>query len=86
MKAMRVRTSLPKHANVLQHLLGYFRKWLTQPERATMQRIIEDFRKGHVPLAIPLTAIKDMAQRFELTYLYEQVYFEPYPRHLTIQR
>lgn len=85
MNAMRVRTSLPKHASVLQHLLGYFRKRLTQPERATMQRMIEDFRKGHVPLALPLTAIEDMAQRFELTYLCEQVYFEPYPRHLMKQ-
>ena len=82
---MRVRTTLPKHANVLQHLLGYFKKQLSQSEQATMLRMIEDVRKDHIPLALPLTAIKEMAQRFELTYLCEQVYFEPYPRHLMTQ-
>jgi len=80
--AMRVRPSLAKHTNVLQHLLGYFRNRLTRTERVTMQRMVERYRAGDIPLAIPLTAIKEIAQRLELTYLSEQVYFEPYPRHL----
>ncbi len=79
---LRIRTSLPKHANVLQHLFGYFRKQLAQPEREKIQCLIEAFRKGQVPLAAPLTAIKDWVQRTELTYLSEQVYFEPYPSRL----
>ena len=85
MDTMRIRTSLPKHANVLQHLLGYFKKRLTRNERATILRVIDDFRTGHVPLAVPLTAIEDLTQRFELSYLCEQVYFEPYPRQLMTQ-
>ena len=54
MAAMRLKTTMKKNVNVLQHMLGYFKKDLTRDEKQELLEVFDTYRKGHVPLIVPV--------------------------------
>ena len=74
-----------RNANVLQHSAGYFKKQLPSAQRGELADLIHDYRKGLVPLIVPLTLIRHYARLYETDYLEGQVYFEPHPRELMLR-
>lgn len=83
MAALRVRATLARHANVLEHMLGYFSKDLAAAECREMVDTITDHRRGFVPLIVPLTLVKHHVRRLGIEYLAEQTYLGPHPKELT---
>ena len=80
------RLATPKrYANVLQHMAGYFKKDLDAPSRAELAALIEDYRKGLVPLVAPLTLIRHHVRRLGVEYLAGQVYLDPHPKELMLR-
>jgi len=71
-----------KRVNVLQHVFGYFSDRLDANEKAVILECIEDFRKGWLPFVAPLTLLYYLSRKFKISYLEEQVLFNPYPRGL----
>lgn len=82
MEALAVRVTRGRHANVLQHLAGYFKHDLDPDGRAELGEAIEEYRRGLVPLVVPLTLVRHHIRRLNLAYLADQVYLNPYPREL----
>ncbi len=82
--ALREPATKRAHTNVLQHLAGFFKKHLERNDKAELQNVITDFRKGLVPLIVPLTLVKHYINKFELSYLREQVYLNPHPKELML--
>jgi uncharacterized protein YbgA (DUF1722 family)/uncharacterized protein YbbK (DUF523 family) len=74
-----------RHANVLQHMAGYFKKQLDEDSRRELSDLIDDYRTGEVPLVVPLTLIKHYVRRFNVTYLADQVYLNPHPKELALR-
>jgi uncharacterized protein YbgA (DUF1722 family)/uncharacterized protein YbbK (DUF523 family) len=74
-----------KHVNVLQHMLGYFRDTLTSAEKQEMLAILESFKRGDVPLIVPVTMMKHYVNKFQVAYLAEQVYLDPHPLELKLR-
>ncbi len=68
--------------NVLMHALGYVSERLTPQERAFFLATLEDYRVGRVPLSVALRLMQAWIVRFDVPYLRNQVFFEPYPREL----
>jgi len=68
--------------NVLMHALGYVSDELSKAEKAFFLDSLEQFRNGHVPLSVPTSLMRAWIIRFEVAYLADQVYFEPYPQAL----
>ncbi|MEM2125199.1 MAG: DUF523 and DUF1722 domain-containing protein [Candidatus Methanosuratincola sp.] len=68
--------------NVLSHMLGYFSERLTKEERAFFTGTVENYRKGIAPLAVCLNLVRSYAIRFEVDYLLNQRFLEPYPPEL----
>jgi len=85
MRAMRCRTSVSRHTNVLQHTAGFFRGKLDASERRRLNGVIEDYRDGIVPLVVPITLMRHLAEGQGITYLTEQVYFDPHPKELSLR-
>jgi len=83
MQAMQRPATRRSHANVLQHLQGYFSKQITAPDRAELAALIDDYRLGLVPLAAPLTLIRHHFLHYPNDWALSQTYLEPYPRELT---
>lgn len=73
------------HTNTLQHLQGYFKKVLTKQQKQELSTHIEDFRRGLVPLVVPLTLINHYLKEFPQQYLAAQVYLSPYPQELKLR-
>lgn len=85
MKALAVKATVRKHANVLQHILGYFKDRLGAQEKAELLGVIGDYHRGLTPLIVPLTLIKHYVQIFGVGYIRDQVYLNPHPKELMLR-
>lgn len=85
MKAMRRHASTRKQVNVLQHLLGYFKRQLSADEKQEALALIEQYRCGSVPLIVPLTLINHYVRKYREPYLSRQHYLQPHPVELQLR-
>jgi uncharacterized protein YbgA (DUF1722 family)/uncharacterized protein YbbK (DUF523 family) len=85
MKGMRLRTSVSKNVNVLQHLLGYFKKQLSADEKREALEQIDLYRSGTLPLVVPLTLINHYVRKYHQPYLQQQLYLNPHPVELQLR-
>ncbi len=85
MAALRQLATTRRQANVLLHILGYFRDRLDADSRQELLGVIEDYRQGLVPLIVPLTMIRHYVRRLGVEYLRGQVYLEPHPKELMLR-
>ena len=58
-----------KNTNVLQHILGFFKKDLDRAARQELLDHILDYRRGLVPLVVPLTLITHYVRLLDFEYL-----------------
>ncbi len=85
--ASRVLSGLSKgatrgrHANVLQHVAGYFKEAPAE-DRREIASAIDDYRRGVLPLEAPLTLLRHHARKSDEPWLRAQTYFDPCPREL----
>jgi uncharacterized protein YbgA (DUF1722 family)/uncharacterized protein YbbK (DUF523 family) len=86
MQALALRASRGRNANVLQHMAGHLRDGLDAPDRAELGEAIHDYRRGLVPLVVPLTLVRHHARRQAVAYLLGQVYLEPHPKELMLRK
>jgi uncharacterized protein YbgA (DUF1722 family)/uncharacterized protein YbbK (DUF523 family) len=75
----------PRHANVLQHMAGYFRRLVSAEARGDLAGAIEDYRRGLVPLVVPIRLIAHYTHVYDVGYLSDQIYLDPYPRELMLR-
>lgn len=68
-----------KNTNMLQHLLGYFKKGLSSEEKAFFMEQIELYKKGLVSINSLLLLLNSWVVRFDEPYLKEQTIFKRYP-------
>ncbi len=73
------------HANVLQHLQGYVSDALDAPTRAELGASITSYRRGEVPLIVPMTLLRHLLRRFPDAYATAQVYLDPHPPALGLR-
>jgi uncharacterized protein YbgA (DUF1722 family)/uncharacterized protein YbbK (DUF523 family) len=85
MDALAVRATRGRHANVLQHLAGYFKRGLGADERAELAEVIDEYRRALVPLVVPVTLVKHHVRRLGIRYLADQVYLNPHPKELMLR-
>ena len=85
MAALRFKSTLAKHTNVMLHMLGYFKKDLSKDEKQEMLEIIEEYRKGYVPLVVPLTLFAHYVRKYDQGYLKQQTYLNPHPTALKLR-
>ena len=85
MRALSAMATPKRHANVLQHMLGYFSKDIDDDARDELLGLIEDHRTGLVPLVVPMTLMRHHVRRQHVEYLLGQTYLDPHPRELSLR-
>jgi uncharacterized protein YbgA (DUF1722 family)/uncharacterized protein YbbK (DUF523 family) len=85
MRALKAQASRKLHVNVLQHLLGYLRKHVDDVNRAGLVDVIDDYRRGLVPLVVPITLLQHHFRSNPNPYISRQVYMNPHPRELMLR-
>jgi uncharacterized protein YbgA (DUF1722 family)/uncharacterized protein YbbK (DUF523 family) len=83
-EVMRKTPTRRSHTNVLQHLAGYVSKPLDPDEREELTEMIDQYRRGLLPLIVPVTLIRHYVRKFKVPYLLDQVYLTPHPHELML--
>ncbi|PLX92977.1 MAG: DUF1722 domain-containing protein [Desulfuromonas sp.] len=84
-KGMRLKPSVSKHVNVLQHILGYFKKQLSADEKKEMLEVIDNYHTGQIPLIVPITLLNHYVRKYNQSYLQQQFYLTPHPLELRLR-
>ncbi len=85
MRALRVKATAQKHANVLHHLLDTLKRQLDARDTAEVLAVIVDYQRGLVPLVVPLTLLKHHLTRHAVRPVQAQVYLNPHPKELMLR-
>jgi uncharacterized protein YbgA (DUF1722 family)/uncharacterized protein YbbK (DUF523 family) len=83
--ALRQKPTNKKNANVLQHILGYFKKDLGPDEKQEALEVIENYARGAVPLIVPVTLMNHYVRKYRQPYLKDQYYLNPHPLELQLR-
>ena len=74
-----------RNANVLQHCAGHLKRVLPSGSRAELAALIDDYRRGLVPLVVPITLLRHHTREQGIDYLAGQTYLEPHPKELMLR-
>jgi uncharacterized protein YbgA (DUF1722 family)/uncharacterized protein YbbK (DUF523 family) len=85
MRALALPATPAKHANALQHIMGYFKKALSGDEKQELLEVIDNYRLGLVPLIVPVTLLVHYTRKYDVAYLKDQVYLNPHPLELKLR-
>jgi len=85
MNALARRVTRPRHVNVLQHILGYLKRRIDRDDKAELSASIEAYRRGEIPLVVPVTLLRHYFRRHHDPYMEKQVYLNPHPEGLGLR-
>lgn len=85
LEGLRLVATPAKHANVLQHAAGYFKRLLTPGEKAELGETIDSYRRGLLPLIVPVTLLAHYTRVYEEPWLARQHYLHLHPRELMLR-
>ena len=85
MATLRIPATTRRHTNVLMHMAGHLKKLLDHVSKAELGTTIDEYRRGLVPLIVPLTLLRHHVRVHDVAYLAGQTYLEPHPRELMLR-
>jgi uncharacterized protein YbgA (DUF1722 family)/uncharacterized protein YbbK (DUF523 family) len=85
LSALALRATPAKNANVLQHIMGYFKRDISADEKRELLEVIRSYQKGYVPLVVPITLVNHYVRKYKPAYLVEQSYLNPHPLELALR-
>jgi uncharacterized protein YbgA (DUF1722 family)/uncharacterized protein YbbK (DUF523 family) len=85
MEGLRLAATSRKNTNVLLHAMGYFKKELSPGEKQELIEVIDHYRKGFLPLIVPITLLNHYVRKYDEPYLKRQWYLNPRPVELMLR-
>ncbi|MEH6542490.1 MAG: DUF523 and DUF1722 domain-containing protein [Porticoccaceae bacterium] len=84
MRTLKCIASRKNHVNTLQHIQGYLKKYLDAEDKAELNTVIEDYRKGLLPLIVPITLLRHHFRKHPNNYITQSYYMSPHPGELML--
>jgi len=85
MDILDYKTTVKKHVNVLQHIMGYFKNQLNPDEKKELLEVIDRYHRELVPLVVPLVLLGHYVRKYQEPYLSQQWYLHPHPDELKLR-
>lgn len=85
MTALKRRATRKRHANTLQHMAGYLKRSIDSDDKQELNHNIDAYRRGQVPLIVPITLFRHYFRRHPDPYMERQVYLNPHPDELSLR-
>lgn len=85
MQSLQQLATRKTHTNVLMHLQGYLKQKLEAKEKEHMTAVIDQYRKGILPLVVPVTLLRHHFHQHHDPYIERQSYLQPYPDELRLR-
>lgn len=83
--ALELSATVKKNVNVLQHVMGYFKKQLSPDEKQELLEVVGAYGRGLTPLIVPVTLLNHFVRKFGQEYLAGQAYLNPHPLELKLR-
>jgi len=85
LEAISLKATVKKNVNVLQHMIGYFKKSIGSDDKAELLRLIDNYARSITPLIVPITMVSHYVRKLEVSYLQNQTYLEPHPSEMMLR-
>lgn len=85
LQAIAKKSTIKKTYNVLLHLFGYFKGCISKAEKEEILSNINDFKRKIVPLITVVRLLQLYTKRFDVEYLKNQKFLQPYPKELALR-
>ncbi|MEZ5528863.1 MAG: DUF523 and DUF1722 domain-containing protein [Porticoccaceae bacterium] len=85
MQTLKKVATRRNHVNVLQHIQGYLKKQLDADDKQELLDVFERYRKGEIPLIVPITLLKHHFRKAPDAYIEQSWYMSPYPEELKLR-
>jgi uncharacterized protein YbgA (DUF1722 family) len=85
MEALRLVATTKKNVNVLHHIMGYFKNFISADEKQELLEIIDNYYKGFVPLIVPIVLMQHYVRKYNELYLKRQHYLNPHSVELMLR-
>lgn len=85
LEALSLKATVKKNVNVLQHLMGYFKRDLSSDEKQELLEVIDLYHRHLVPLIVPVTLVNHYVRKYDQPYLKQQTYLNPHPVELQLR-
>ena len=84
MQLLKVVATRANHVNTLQHIQGYLKKQLDKDDKQELLSVIEDYRRGLLPLIVPITLLRHHFRKNPDPYITQSYYMNPHPSELML--
>lgn len=84
-EAIAIKSSKNKTLNVLEHMISFIKNKLSAREKKEIRKSFEEFKEGIVPLIVPVKLLELYINKFEISYLQNQKFLNPYPSELGLR-
>lgn len=85
MQTLKHHATPKSHANVLMHIMGFFKERLAPDDKVELLEIIDTYRLGLVPVIVPIALLNHYLRKYPDVYIEKQVYLDPHPRELMLR-
>lgn len=85
MEGLELKATPAKNSNVLYHAMGHFKRWLSTAEKEELRAQIAAYRRGDIPLLVPITILAHYIRKYRPPFLLDQVYLSPHPTELRLR-
>jgi len=70
---------------VLLHVMGYLKSSLASDDRQELAAMIDDYRRGLLPLVVPITLLNHFFRKHPDPWIADSWYMKPYPAELILR-
>ncbi|NJD90658.1 MAG: DUF523 and DUF1722 domain-containing protein [Geobacter sp.] len=85
MQGLALLATTKKNSNVLHHIMGYFKKYLSATEKQELLEVIGQYHDNLLPLVVPITLLRHYVNKYDQQYLKGQYYLAPHPAELMLR-
>ena len=85
MESLALRPTPGKCADVLMHMMGHLRTFLTPDEKRELLERIGSYRARRIPLVVPVTLLRHFVRKYDVAYLARQAFLNPHPVQLMLR-
>lgn len=79
MEALKIKATPARNANVLRYLGGQLKNYLSEDEKIELCESVNLYRKGYLPLIVPISLVNHYVRKYDLHDLKLQYYLIPHP-------
>ena len=84
--ALKQMATPKKHANVMQHIMGFLKDFIDADDKKEITETIDRYRMEQVPLIVPITLLNHHLRKNSVSaWILNQTYLNPYPTELLLR-